>query len=62
MSSETDGLGGMHRWSGDGPQGVRAELAQGVEATAGEPAGDRQRGSCVQEPARLERELVGAVG
>jgi hypothetical protein len=59
----TDGLGGNESGgSGDWLQGIGTELAQGVEATAGEFAGDRQRGSGVREPACLEREVVGAVG
>jgi hypothetical protein len=48
--------------SGDGLQGAGAELAQRVEAAAGEFAGDRQRRPGVGEAARLEREVVGAVG
>jgi hypothetical protein len=50
------------RGSGDWFQGVGAELAQRVEAAAGEFAGDRQRRPGVREPAVLERQVVGAVG
>ena len=50
------------RGSGDGLEGVGAELAQGVEAAPRELARDRQRRPGVREPARLEREVVGAVG
>src|SRR5215211_7456318 len=48
--------------SGDGLQGVGAEFAQRVEAAPREFAGDRQRRPGVGEPARLERQVVGAVG
>ena len=48
--------------SGDGLEGVGAELAQRVEAAPRELAGDRQRRSCMREPARLERQMVGTVG
>jgi hypothetical protein len=48
--------------SGDGFQGVGTELAQRVEAAPGQLAGDRQRRPGVREPARLERQVVGAVG
>jgi hypothetical protein len=47
---------------GDGLERFGAELAQGVKAAAGELARDRQRCPGVREPARLEREVVGAVG
>src|SRR5688500_17214058 len=47
---------------GDGLEGVGAELAQRVEAAVGELAGDRKRRAGVREAARLEREVVGAVG
>ena len=49
-------------WSGEGLQGVGAELAQGVEAAPGELARDRHRRARVREPTRLERQVVGAVG
>jgi len=48
--------------SGDGRQGVGPEFAQRVETAAGEFAGDRQRRPGVREAARLERQVVGAVG
>src|SRR5215211_7039053 len=48
--------------SGDWFEGVGAELAQRVEAAPRELARDRQRRAGVREPARLERQVVGAVG
>src|SRR5215216_3837985 len=47
--------------SGDGLEGVGAELAQRVEAAPRELARDRQRRAGVREPACLERQVVGAV-
>ena len=58
MVCMAEAIGGS---SGDGVQGVGAELAQGLEA-APDPSGDRQRGARVREPALLERHVVGAVG
>src|SRR6266508_6992221 len=46
--------------SADWFERLGAERAQGVETAPGELAGDRDRGSGVREPARLEREVVGA--
>src|SRR5215217_9389197 len=51
-------LGGSGGWF----QGVGAEFAQRVEAAPRELARDRQRRAGVREPARLERQVVGAVG
>ena len=48
--------------SGDGFERGGAELAQAVEAAAGELAGDRHRGPGVRQPARLEFEVVAVVG
>jgi hypothetical protein len=48
--------------SGDGLQGIGAELAQRVEAAPRELARDCERRPGVREPARLERQIVGAVG
>src|SRR5687768_7753402 len=62
LSSRTDGLGGTNGGSGGGLKGVGTELAQGVEAAPGELTGDRQRGPGVRQPARLERQVVGAIG
>src|ERR671915_571149 len=63
LSSGSGGRGGTcRRGSGEGLQGVGAEFAQRVETAPGELAGDRQRRLGVREPARLERQVVGAVG
>src|SRR5215211_2653376 len=48
--------------SADRLECLRAEFAQGVETAPGELAGDRQRCPRVREPARLERQVVGAAG
>src|SRR5829696_5880818 len=63
LSSGSRGRGGTKRCQpGDWFQGVGAELTEGVETAPGELARDRQRGPGVRQPARLEREVVGAVG
>src|SRR3954453_3627563 len=49
-------------WSADRGEGVGSELAQDVEAAAGELAGDGQRRARVREPALFEREIVGVIG